>query len=154
VGQNVAVERNVRLLRHPNNIRLSDKVMLKEGVRLCPAQPNAFISIGENTTVGYHTFLFASAGITIGADCLVAPFCYLVDANHGMARGELIREQMMEVSPIRVGDDVWIGTRAVIMPGVSIARGAVVAAGSIVLDDVPEYAIVAGAPARIKRYRD
>lgn len=154
VGEGVHVGRNVRLLRHPRNVRLGARVMLKEGVRICPAQSDATITIGENTTVGYYTFLFASANISIGADCLIAPFCYLVDANHGIAREKLIREQEMTASSIKIGEDVWLGTRAVVLPGVTIGRGAVVAAGSVVRDDVPEYAIVAGTPAKVKGCRE
>jgi acetyltransferase-like isoleucine patch superfamily enzyme len=153
VGLSVHVDRNVRLLRHPSNVRIGDHVMLKEGVRICPAQPDAFIEVGENTTVGYHGFLFASAGISIGRDCLIAPFCYLVDANHGVAAGELIREQDMTASPISIGNGVWLGARVTVLSGVTIGAGAVVAAGAVVREDVPDNAIVAGMPAQIKGYR-
>jgi acetyltransferase-like isoleucine patch superfamily enzyme len=54
---------------------------------------------------------------------------------------------------VTIGDDVWIGCNAVILPGVRIGRGAVVAAGSVVTRDVPEYAIVGGIPARILKQR-
>jgi len=153
VGRNVYVDRNIRILRHPRNVKLGDGVILKEGVRMCPAQPDAYIEIGEHTTVGYHTFIFASVRIRIGANCLLAPFCYFVDSNHGIERGKLIREQKMTASPINVYDDVWIGTGAIVLPGVNIGRGAVVAAGSVVKSDLPEYAIAAGFPAEVKKYR-
>lgn len=153
-GDGVHVDRNVRLLRHPGNVRIADRVMLKEGVRICPAQPDAIVNVGENTTVGYHTFIFASAGVSIGRDCLLAPFCYLVDANHGIAAGALIREQEMTATPIEVGDGVWLGAGVTVLPGVRIGNGAVAAAGAVIRDDVPENAIVAGMPATIKGYRE
>lgn len=152
-GPGVHVDRNVRLLRHPDNVSLGARVMLKEGVRICPAQPDAQIAVGENTTVGYHTFIFASAGVRIGRDCLLAPFCYLVDANHGVAAGRLIREQDMTASPIEIGDGAWLGAGVTVLSGVRIGAGAVVAAGSVVREDVPDNAIAAGIPATVKGFR-
>lgn len=152
-GAGIHVDRNVRLLRHPGRVSLGGGSMLKEGVRLCPAQPDAHIRIGDRTTVGYHTFMFASARITIGSDCLIAPFCYLVDADHGIAAGRLIQEQDLTASPITIGDDVWLGVGVKVLSGVRIGSGAVVAAGAVVKEDIPENAIAAGTPARVKRYR-
>ena len=154
LGKGVHVDRNVRLLRHPHNVFISDRVMLKEGARICPAQPTAKINIGQNTTIGYHTFIFASAGISIGDNCLIAPLCYLVDANHSIERSELIRAQPLSTAPITLGDDVWLGARVTVLPGVTIGTGAVVAAGSVVSRDIPEYAVSAGAPAEVKRFRE
>ncbi len=154
VGHGVHVDLNVRLLRHAGNIHIGDHVILKEGARLCSAQPAALIKIGDWTTIGYHVFVFASAGVTLGRNCLVAPFCYLVDANHGIRRDEVIRNQKLCAAPIVIGDDVWLGTRVVVLPGVRIGTGAVVAAGSIVTRDVPDYAIVAGTPAVIRGERE
>jgi acetyltransferase-like isoleucine patch superfamily enzyme len=153
LGRNVFVEPDVKLLRHPEKITLGNRVLLKEGARLCPTNPAASIIIGDWTTIGYHTFIFASSRIEIGNNCLIAPFCYLVDSNHGTAAGALIREQPMEVKPIRIGDDVWLGNGVVVTSGVVIGSGAVVGARSLVLDNVPENAVVVGTPARIIRYR-
>lgn len=146
-GSGVFVERNVRLLRHPEKIEIGENVIVKEGARLCPTNEGSSIRIGDWTTIGYHTFIFATSGVEIGANCLIAPFCYLVDANHGIRRDELIREQMMSAAPIIIGDDVWLGAGVTVLKGVRIGRGAVVAAGSVVSEDVPEYTIVSGNPA-------
>lgn len=149
VGDGVFVERNVEFMRYPSNIRLGTQVIVKEGARICSAQPNAPIKIGDWTSVGQHTFVFASAGITIGSSCLIAPFCYIVDSNHGIVRSKLIREQLMVSYPIVIEDDVWLGCGTRILRGVTIRRGAVVAAGSVVLEDIPEYSIAQGVPAKI-----
>ncbi|MBK8066833.1 MAG: acyltransferase [Rhodanobacteraceae bacterium] len=146
-GTNIYIDRNAQFLRHPGNVKLGADTVIKEGVRICPAQPDATITIGEWTSVGYHTFIFATSQIDIGANCLIAPFCYLVDANHGIRRDTLIRNQPMSAAPIRIGDDVWLGTGVAVLKGVQIGRGAVVAAGSVVSSDIPEYAISAGNPA-------
>lgn len=55
--------------------------------------------------------------------------------------------------PTVIGDDVWIGTRAIIMPGVRIGSGVIIGAGAVVTKDVPDYAIVGGVPAKVLRYR-
>jgi acetyltransferase-like isoleucine patch superfamily enzyme len=154
VGEGVYVEPNVQLQRHPERIRLGAYVMLKEGARLCPTNPGSRIEIGDWTTVGAHTFVYASAGISIGNNCLIAPFCYFVDSDHGFAAGKLIREQTMTAEPIRVEDDVWLGTGVVITRGVTVHRGAVIGARAVVMEDVPENAVAVGNPARVVKYRE
>ena len=153
-GRNVYIEDNVRFLRHPKNIEIGDDCMIKEGVRLAPANSNAKISIGHNTNIGYHTFVFASYNITIGNDVMMAPMCYIVDSAHGMKRDTLMRTQVMTASPITIGDDVWIGVGVTVLMGVTIGRGAIVAPGSVVTRDVPEYAIVRGNPVDVMGYRN
>lgn len=147
VGPHTFIEPGAEYLRHPAAIRLGDHVIVKSGARLCPTNEQASISVGDWTTIGYHTHVFATTRIDIGADCLIAPFCYLVDANHGIRRGRLIREQPMSAAPIVLGDDVWLGVGATVLAGVTIGTGAVVSAGSVVSNDVAAYSIVAGVPA-------
>jgi acetyltransferase-like isoleucine patch superfamily enzyme len=154
VGESLYVERNVEFLRHPERVSVGSHVIVKEGARICPTNPAAAISIGDWTTIGYHTFIFASASITIGNDCLIAPFCYLVDSNHGLKRDARIREQPMSVSPIVIEDDVWLGVGVTVLRGVRIGRGAVIGAGSVVSADVPSYAIVSGSTGTVAGYRE
>ena len=152
-GSGIYVENNVELQRHPEKVFLGEQVMLKEGVRICPTHPGATISIGNWTTVGHHSFLFSKSEISIGDNCLIAPFCYFVDSDHGIAPGFLIREQPMNTLPIVIGNDVWLGTGAVVTKGVTIGDGAVVAARAVVNHNVPSNAIVAGVPAKVIKYR-
>lgn len=148
VGEEVFVERNVELQRFPQNVTIGAQAILKEGARLCPTNEAASISIGPRSTVGHHTFMFATTSIEVGADCLIAPFCYLVDANHEIAPNLLINQQPLRTAAIRLEDDVWLGARVVVLPGVTLGRGAVVAAGAVVTKDVPPLTIVGGVPAR------
>lgn len=142
------IDKRVEILRFPKNVSIDDNVILKEGTRICSCNPVAKISIGKNTTVGYHTFIFASSGITIGDDCLIAPFVYIVDSNHQIQRELKINEQSNIVKPIEIGDDSWIASNCTILKGVKIGRGAVIAANSVVNSDVPDYEIYGGSPAR------
>lgn len=145
-GQWVHLDRNIKFLRFPKNISIADNVVIKEGARICSCNESAQISIGENTTIGYHNFIFASSGISIGSNCLIAPFVYIVDSNHQIAKEKLINEQPNESAPISIGDDVWIASNVTILKGVTIGEGAVIGAHSLVNTDVAPYSIVAGAP--------
>lgn len=148
LGVNVHIDRNVRLLRFPKNIFIGEDVVIKEGARICACNRDAKILIGARTTIGYHTFIFASEKIEVGEDCLIAPFVYLVDSNHGIRRDTNINKQANETSVIQIGNDVWIGSNVTVLKGVSISNGAVIAANSVVNQSVPPYEIWGGTPAR------
>ena len=148
LGKRVLIERNVKLLRFPRNIMIANNVVIKEGVRICACNENAHIKIGKNTTVGYHTFIFASEGIEIGNDCLIAPFVYIVDSNHQIEIGVLINLQPNITAPIKIGNDVWIASNVTILKGVTIGDGAVIAANSVVNSDIGANEIFGGTPAK------
>jgi len=148
LGENVFIEKNVKILRFTKNVDIGKNVVLKEGARICSCNKNAKVYIGENTTFGYHSFLFSSESIEIGNDCLIAPFVYIVDSDHNIEKDKLINEQSNSTAPVKIGNDVWIGTGAKILKGVSIENGAVIAAGAIVKSDVKAYEIYGGIPAR------
>ena len=148
MGKNVFIEKNVKVLRYPKNVIIENNVVIKEGARICSCNENAAVCIGENTTFGHHSFLFSSESIEIGANCLIAPFVYIVDSDHSIDKGKLINEQPNSTAPIKIGNDVWIGTGAKILKGVTIEDGAVIAAGSLVKSDVKAYEIHGGVPAK------
>ena len=135
-------------MRFPKNIKIGDEVLLKEGSRICSCNAQAPVSIGARTTIGYHTFIFASKSIEIGADCLIAPFVYIVDSNHQANRGSKINAQPNITDSIKIGNDVWIAANSTILMGVTIGDGAVVAANSLVNKSIPPYEIWGGVPAK------
>lgn len=92
--------------------------------------------------------------IEIGNDVHIGPKTVIWGRDHGMAKNRLIREQGHIKAPIVIGDDVWIGANCTILKGVIVSRGAVIGAGSVVTKSIPEYAIAAGNPARVIRYRE
>ncbi len=101
-------------------------------------------------SIGRGCQLTCTEGITLGDDVLLGPGVLLVSNNHEWTDPDRhIRDQGLRGAPIAVGDDVWIGANVVVLPGVTIGEGAVIAAGSVVRDDVGPYAVVAGAPARV-----
>lgn len=112
------------------------------------------VSIGGGSMVGENCFLDGFGGLTIGRHVLIAHNSSLIAEDHGFATRRIpIRYQPKTAAPIVVEDDVWIGCGARVLKGVRIGRGAIVAAGAVVTQDVPPYAIVGGVPARVLRMR-
>jgi len=149
LGKGVFIDKQVSLLRFPQNIVIDDDVFLKQGAQVCACNANANVRIGARTTIGFYTFIYASEGINIGTDCLIAPFVYIVDSDHSINAKKPINTQPNITEKIVIGDDVWIATGAKILKGVTIGEGAVIAAGAVVKEDVPPYSIVGGIPAKI-----
>lgn len=114
------------------------------------------IRIGRNVAVGKDTIIYAHAGggVSIGDNTSIAGQCYVIDSDHGIERGRPIREQPMTTAAIVIEDDVWLGAGVKVLKGVTLRRGCVCAAGCVVTKDVPEYAIVAGVPAKIIGWRE
>jgi acetyltransferase-like isoleucine patch superfamily enzyme len=107
---------------------------------------------GRNVSFGPGTVVYGE--VTIGNDVMIAPYVVIAGGSHGTARnGEPMARQPDVCKGITIADDVWIGANAVITDGVTIGAGAIVGAGSVVTKDVEPYAIVAGNPARLLRYR-
>lgn len=94
------------------------------------------------------------AGLTIGNHCLIGGGVLICGVNHGYALRQVpMRRQPARAAPIVIGDDVWIGMGAIILPGVTLGRGSIVAAGAVVAADVRPEQIVGGIPARPMRRR-
>lgn len=155
------------------------KLMAQETVELGPncfispdagifAQLGRPVRIGEGSTVAAHAFLHGpvtlgknvsvnarasldggAAGITVGDDTRIASGACLYAFDHQLEPTRLIREQPVRSFGITLGRDVWIGAQAGVTDGVTVGDHAVVAMGAIVTQDVPEYAVVAGVPARV-----
>ncbi len=152
VGPRVVLGGPIRVIGG-SHISLGDDSRVMAGVLLW-ATESGLISVGSRTHLGEFTFVVSAARIEIGADVLIAPFCYIQDSEHGTSSLELpMRSQPSIASPITIEDDVWIGAHSVVTAGVRIGRGAVVGANSVVTHDVEAYAVVAGAPARKIRSR-
>lgn len=112
------------------------------------------IIIGDNCNIGTFSHITAIRGIYLGDNVLTGKSILITDNAHGASSREALlqapnRRPLTSKGPVRIGDNVWIGDKASIMPGVSIGKGSIVAANSVVTHDVPEYCIVGGNPARI-----
>ena len=150
---NSIIFKGAKLLRFPKNISIGEYSIVKSFAEICACNQNASIQIGDRSTIGNYTFIYASEKISIGNDCMIAPFVYIVDSNHKMTAGIRMNLQDNETKPIRIGDDVWIGAKAVILSGVDIGDGAIISAGSVVTENVMPNSIVGGVPAKHLKYR-
>lgn len=111
------------------------------------------ISIGDNSSIGLNAIL--DGGIQIGNNVMMGQYCAILTTNHCFNRIDIPMNQQGcgEIAPVIIDDDVWIGLHCVILRGVHIGKGAIIGAGSVVTKDVPPYAIAAGNPASVIRYR-
>lgn len=146
------VHQRVRI-KNPKRVSLGPGAAIRSYAFLKATGSEGRIRIGARTLVGEFCILDAMELIEIGDGVLIAPGCHLSDANHGTAPDLSIREQEQTVSPVRIGDDVWLGAGAKILSGVNIGDGAVVAAGAVVREDVPPMMVVGGVPARVLKAR-
>jgi acetyltransferase-like isoleucine patch superfamily enzyme len=166
-------------LRHPHKIRIGAGVMIDdnavldakgEGNRGITVAPGCFvgrntiltckdgdIDLGARTDVGANCLIMAAAPVHLGKDVLIGAYSYLVGGgNYDLERTDVpINRSQPEGSArgIRVEDDVWIGAHVVVLDGVTIRGGSVVAAGAVVTRDVPPRSIVAGTPAKVIKER-
>lgn len=130
------------------DVRLAPNISLAHGER---------IQLGEQVQVGARTSLWAgrtTGRIVVGDRTTFGPDCFVTAADYGLAAGQRITDQPMIERDVFIGEDCWIGTKAVITAGVTIGDGAVIGASSVVTRDVPTNAIVAGSPARLLRMRE
>lgn len=119
--------------------------------------PPFYTDFGKNIRVGKNVFINSGCclqdqgGIVIGDGCLIGHQAVFATINHDLSPEH---RADMSFAPIVLGKNVWVGAHATILQGVTIGDGAVIAAGAVVTKDVPEKAIVAGVPAKIKKYID
>ncbi len=104
------------------------------------------ITVGSSTHINEGVILNARAAITIGNYCHLSPGCQLHTGGLSLSRDYTKRQHTAQ--PIVVGDGVWVGAAAVILPGVTIGEGAVIGAGSVVTTNVSQNTVVVGAPAK------
>ena len=111
----------------------------------------ARLTIGADCSINYGVSIGCTELIRIGERCRLGPYVRIVDS----AFHELLdRSKRPASQPVVIEDDVWIGAKASIMPGVTIGRGSVVGTAAVVTKDVPPFSVVAGVPARIVKTLD
>jgi acetyltransferase-like isoleucine patch superfamily enzyme len=133
-------------VREGASLHCNGVVSLQRGVRI--VVDSGRLTIGHETNVnGLGTKILCAEAITIGAGCTFSWDVQILDNDfHAIT---VDGAQQPSVAPIVIGDRVWVGTRALILKGVTIGDGAVVAAGAVVTKDVPAGAVVAGVPAKV-----
>jgi acetyltransferase-like isoleucine patch superfamily enzyme len=129
-------------IRNHGNIVLSNYCQINSFVVLWPTK----LQIGQYSQINPGTAIYGN--VAIGKNVMIAPNCMIAGGNHNFRNVEVsMIFQGSNEKGIVIEDDVWIGANSVIVDGVKIGRGAVIAAGSVVVRDVDEYSVVAGVPA-------
>jgi acetyltransferase-like isoleucine patch superfamily enzyme len=174
-GRNVAFGTNV-VLRHPGKIRIGDDVAIDDQCVLdAKGAANRGIEIGRRVFLGRNTILackdgdivledgvnisyncvvFSGSSVRLGADALLAAFCYVVGGGHAFGRVDVpVVRQERPSRGIEVGRGAWLGTGVTVLDGVRLGHDAVVGAHAVVAEDLPPFAVAAGVPARVVRDR-
>lgn len=143
-------------------IELGDHCVVAEQVTLTAGLvpgldlgPEPYVVIGDGVVLGRGSHVIADTAVTIGRDTYCGPYVYITTTNHSYDDPHTaVGKQWPRIAPVVIGPGCWLGTGAVVLPGAVLGRNVVVAAGSVVRGDVPDHAVVAGAPARIVRRYD
>lgn len=142
--------------------RILRKTLIKHSIQSCgrglrvygPVKMSSHhnIIIGDRCALNYGVMMLARGGIKLGNDVVISPYAIITTDSLDNSVKVLPRPHIS--APIVIKDGAWIGARATILPGVTIGRNAIVAAGAVVRDDVPENALVTGIPAKVKKILD
>lgn len=152
LGQGVVFEAGV-LVFHPQQIEIGDQVYIGHYTILKGYHKNRMV-IGSGAWIGQQCFLHSAGGIEIGRNVGIGPGVRIITSLHAEEGRHLaILHSRIELAAVTIEDDSDIGVGALILPGVTVGRGAQVGAGAVVTRDVPPYAVVAGVPARVLRMR-
>ena len=111
------------------------------------------VEIASNSDIGYKARIQGKC--IIGEYVMMGPECQIWTINHNHSRTDIpmgLQGSQTE-KPVVIGDDVWIGSRTIILPGVNIGRGSIIGAGAVVAKDIPDYSIAVGNPARVVKNR-
>lgn len=161
IGRGVVWDGDVPMVIGAGDILIGDNVRIgnrQTWILGFKVYDNPRLQIGDNTTINYQTVISVAREVRIGSNCLLAGEIKIFDNNSHpvdfMARRNGGRMTEQDIAPVVIEDDVWIGTECMIMKGVTIGRGAVVAAGSVVTRNVAPFSLVAGVPAKEIRKLD
>jgi len=110
--------------------------------------------VGNNVGMAQNAFIQIRGKVEIGSNVMFGPSVSIFSESHGNDRTDIpMIEQATKRIGVKIEDDVWIGTKATVLDGVTIGKGSIIAAGSVVNKDVPPYSIVAGVPAKVIKSR-
>lgn len=169
IGNNTKLYREAKVINlqnNINNIKLGNNTHIRGNLQIFNYGGN--IKIGNNCYLGENSYIWSGESIIIGDNVLISHNVNIIDSNshelnhiermngfieivtkgHPEIKGSIITK------PIVIKNNVWISFNSIILKGVTIGEGAIIAAGSVVTKDVPDFAVVAGNPAKIVKYTD
>jgi acetyltransferase-like isoleucine patch superfamily enzyme len=154
-GKNCVIKRNSEFhLTDGAILIIGNNVIIQDYAFIQLTKPNPKVVIGDDVVIGRHNMITAKGNISIGSYTRIGAFVQILDQGHGFEKNKLIMNQDAIIEDTTIGDDCWIGTGSKILKGVKIGNGVVVGANSVVTNNIPDYAIVGGIPAKIIKYRE
>jgi acetyltransferase-like isoleucine patch superfamily enzyme len=141
IGSRVVVDR-------PWALCIGSRATIEDDVYFKIVADRARLDIGKYTFIGKGCEFDVLESVAIGDNTLIAPGCFITDHDHGTDMQTNIDTQPCVAAPVSIGKDVWLGAKCIILPGITVANGAVVGANAVVTKNVAEMDIVAGVPAR------
>ncbi len=159
-GKNLIIEDNCEINGFSRRgIQFGDKVTIGSYAIIRPTnfyggEPGEGLKIGNNSNIGPYSYIGCSGYIEIGNNVMMSPRVGLYAENHNFSTTDIpMKEQGVTRQSIIIEDDCWIASNTVILAGVTIGKGSVIASGSVVNKSVPPYSIVGGVPAKIIKNR-
>lgn len=157
-GRGSVIIKGVGLL-NPGDISVGNNTSFQKGCmleswHLPNMDKHGSISIGNNCNFGEYTHLTTTNSISIGNGVLTGRFVLITDNSHGLTDGSDIEtepelREVVSKGPVVIEDNVWLADKVSVMPGVTIGKGSIIAAHSVVTHDIPAYTVAAGVPAKI-----
>lgn len=148
IGDNVKIMGNIELrVRESGKILIGDNAKIDRDCRIIAAR-NATVNISSNTKIGCFTIMNCGADVCIGEYSLISGFCYIQSSAHKISKNKKIQLQKHIHSKIMIEQDVWIGSHATILGGVSLKKGTVVGATAVMNKSTKKYEIWAGVPGK------
>ncbi len=151
-GRGTVIEPPLRLVGE-GRIALGNDVYVgaNSWLQTLPPGDGVAIEIGDGTSIAGNCVISAAERVQLGRRVLVARGVYVSDHIHAYAdtARAVLDQGIAKVEPVHIGDGAWLGENVVVGPGVTIGRGAVVGGNAVVVDDVPEFSLAVGVPARV-----
>jgi len=131
-------------------ITIGEKTVIQSGFRFSPKNK---VIIGKECQINENVYIQSA---TIGNYVLIAPNVAILASSHIFADKTIpiVHQGEISINPVFIGNDVWIGRNAIILPGIQIGKGAIIGAGAVITKNIPENAIVGGVPARVIKFRE
>lgn len=112
------------------------------------------LRVGRNSTWNWGCWINALGGIQIGSNVIIGPYCIIHSANHRFDDVDKpITNQGYEKASVKIDDNCWLAANVIVLPGVTVGKGCVIGAGSVVTKDIPPYSVAVGNPAKVIRSR-
>ena len=154
IGKNVKFYEGIRIVGNsPGAIEIGNDVRILRGVTISTS-PEGRVQIGNGVHIGEGSVIYSGVKITIGDNVIIGTQNINVDLDHRFQNLDLpINQQGMNGKEVCIEEDVWIAAHCVIIKGVTIGKGSVIAAGSIVNKSITPYQVAAGVPAKVIKKR-